>query len=117
MGALQAVIGSEDVHLAGHTSRGEVGQVLAAFLLLVDLPLMAIVSTVSRLRTAVLKDQSRDQGCDDHDERHSDCDDLVNCQTWSVLVWLCWFDRLPDGWGPSSGVPLGFRSAHSEGPL
>lgn len=29
----------------------------------------------------VLKDQCCDQGCDDHDERHSDCDDLVNCQT------------------------------------
>lgn len=29
----------------------------------------------------VFKDQRRDQGCNDHDERHSDCDYLVNCQT------------------------------------
>lgn len=29
----------------------------------------------------VLQDQRRDQGCDDHDERHSDCDDLVDGQT------------------------------------
>lgn len=51
--ALQAVVvGSEDVHLAGHPGRGEVRQVLAAFLLLVDLPLMAIVAPVCRLRTA-----------------------------------------------------------------
>lgn len=117
MGALQAVVGSEDVHLAGHSGRGEVGQVLAAFLLLVDLPLMAIVSTVSGLRTAVLKDQSRDQGCDDHDERHSDCDDLVNRQTWSVPVWLYWFDRLPTVRGPGGGVHLGFGSAHSDRPV
>lgn len=123
--ALQAVIvGSEYVHLAGHPGWGEVCQVLAALLLLVDLALVAIVAAVSRLRTAtktrtkdkkqtenhtvqpgpasagsaeavpcrfsmraketflpVFKDQRRDQGCDNHDERHSDCDYLVNCQT------------------------------------
>lgn len=51
--ALQAVVvGSEYVHLAGHPRRGEVGQVLAALLLLVDLALMAIVAAIPRLRTA-----------------------------------------------------------------
>lgn len=29
----------------------------------------------------VFKDKRCDQGCDNHDERHSDCDYLVNCQT------------------------------------
>lgn len=53
MWALQAVIvGSEYVHLAGHPGWGEVCQVLAAFFLLVDLALMAIVAAISRLRTA-----------------------------------------------------------------
>lgn len=51
--ALQAVVvGSEYVHLAGHPRRREVGQVLAALLLLVDLALMAIVAAIPRLRTA-----------------------------------------------------------------
>lgn len=117
MGALQAVVGSEDVHLAGNSCWGEVGQVLAALLLLVDLPLMAIVSTVPGLRTAVLQDQSRDQGCDDHDERHSDCDDLVNRQTWSVPIWLCWFDRLPCGGRPGRGDPLGFGRSRGGRPV
>lgn len=53
MRALQAVVvGSEYVHLAGHPRRREVGQVLAALLLLVDLALMAIVAAIPRLRTA-----------------------------------------------------------------
>lgn len=51
--ALQAVVvGSEYVHLAGHPRRREVGQVLAALFLLVDLALMAIVAAIPRLRTA-----------------------------------------------------------------
>lgn len=51
--ALQAVVvGSEYVHLAGDPRRGEVSQVLAALLLLVDLALMAIVAAISRLCTA-----------------------------------------------------------------
>lgn len=29
----------------------------------------------------VFKDKCCDQGCDNHNERHSDCDYLVNCQT------------------------------------
>ena len=29
----------------------------------------------------VFKDECCDQGCDNHNERHSDCDYLVNCQT------------------------------------
>lgn len=59
--ALQAVVvGSEDVHLAGHPGRGEICQVLAAFFLLVDLALMAIVATVSRLCTAT-KTRTKDK--------------------------------------------------------
>lgn len=51
--ALQAVVvGSENVHLTGHPGRGEISQVLAALLLLVDLPLMAVVAPICRLRTA-----------------------------------------------------------------
>ena len=51
--ALHAVVvGREDVHLAGHARRREVGQVLAALLLLVDLALMAIVAAGARLCTA-----------------------------------------------------------------
>lgn len=51
--ALQAVVvGRENVHLAGHAGGREVRQVLAALLLLVDLPLMAIVSAGTRLCTA-----------------------------------------------------------------
>lgn len=59
--ALQAVIvGSEYVHLAGHPGWGEVRQVLAALLLLVDLALVAIVASVSRLRTAT-KTRTKDK--------------------------------------------------------
>lgn len=59
--ALQAVVvGSEYVHLAGHPSWGEICQVLAAFFLLVDLSLMAIVATISRLRTAT-KTRTKDK--------------------------------------------------------
>lgn len=59
--ALQAVVvGSEYVHLAGHPSWSEVCQVLAAFFLLVDLSLMAIVATISRLRTAT-KTRTKDK--------------------------------------------------------
>lgn len=29
----------------------------------------------------VFKDECCDQGCNNHDKRHSDCDYLVNCQT------------------------------------
>lgn len=48
MRALQVVIvGSEDIHLAGNPGRGEICQVLAAFFLLVDLALMAIVAAIS----------------------------------------------------------------------
>lgn len=32
----------------------------------------------------VFKDECCDQGCDHHDERHSDCDYLVNCQTCKI---------------------------------
>lgn len=61
MRALQAVIvGSEYVHLAGHPGWGEVRQVLAALLLLVDLALVAIVAAVSRLRTAT-KTRTKDK--------------------------------------------------------
>lgn len=61
MRALQAVIvGSEYVHLAWHPGRGEVRQVLAAFFLLVDLALMAIVATISRLCTAT-KTRTKDK--------------------------------------------------------
>lgn len=61
MWALQAVIvGSEYVHLAGHSGWGEVCQVLAAFFLLVDLALMAIVAAISRLRTAT-KTRTKDK--------------------------------------------------------
>lgn len=117
MRALQAVIvGSEYVHLARHPGWGEVCQVLAAFFLLVDLALMAIVATISRLRTAVFKDECCDQGCDDHNERHSDCDYLVNCQTWCVPIWLWWFDslRVASGLGGALGFCCGH---HSERPL
>lgn len=59
--ALQAVVvGSEYVHLAGHPGWGEVRQVLAALLLLVDLALVAIVAAVSRLRTAT-KTRTKDK--------------------------------------------------------
>lgn len=61
MRALQAVVvGSENVHLAGHPGWGEVRQVLAALLLLVDLALVAIVAAISRLRTAT-KTRTKDK--------------------------------------------------------
>lgn len=61
MRALQAVVvGSEDVHLAGHAGRREVCQVLAAFFLLVDLALMAVVAAIYRLRTAT-KTRTKDK--------------------------------------------------------
>lgn len=53
VGALEGlVIGREYVQAAGHPGRGEVRQVLAAFLLLVDLPLVAIPTRVPALGTA-----------------------------------------------------------------
>lgn len=43
VGTLQRlIVGREDVHAAGHPGWGEVCQVLAAFLLLVHLPLVAV---------------------------------------------------------------------------
>lgn len=53
VGALQRlVVGREDVQAAGHPGRGEVGEVLAALLLLVDLPLVAVPPRVPALGTA-----------------------------------------------------------------
>lgn len=61
MRALQAVVvGGEDVHFIGHAGRGEVGQVLTALLLLVDLPLMATVTAIPRLYTAT-KTRTKDK--------------------------------------------------------
>lgn len=53
MGALQRfVVGCEDVQAAGHAGGGEVGQVLAALLLLCDFALVAVAPRGPALRTA-----------------------------------------------------------------
>lgn len=53
VGALEGlIIGREYVQAAGNPGRGEVRQVLAALLLLVDLPLVAVPTRVPALGTA-----------------------------------------------------------------
>lgn len=53
VGALQRfVVGCEYVQAAGHTGGGEVGQVLAALLLLIDFALVAVAPRGPALRAA-----------------------------------------------------------------
>lgn len=63
VGALEGlVVGREDVQAAGHPGRGEVRQVLAALLLLVDLPLVAGPARVPALGTAGREPRRRGGG-------------------------------------------------------
>lgn len=60
MGALQRlVVGGEDVEGTGHAGRGEVGQVLAALLLLVQLALVAVAPRAPALRAAGAEEGTR----------------------------------------------------------
>ena len=95
MRALHAVIvGCEYVHLAGHASRREVGQVLAALLLLVDLALMAIVAAGTRL-CAATETRTKDRKTTRKSypvpgtTRYSGGGCLV--KWWEVYGWVFWF--------------------------
>lgn len=47
-------------------------------------PLAVDIIAIKKVKESflpVFKDECCDQGCDNHNERHSDCDYLVNCQT------------------------------------
>lgn len=62
MGTLQClIIGREDVHAAGYPGWGEVCQVLATFLLLVHLPLVAVPPSVPTWGTAG-RERERERG-------------------------------------------------------
>jgi len=82
MGALQRfVVGCEDVQAAGHAGGGEVGQVLAALLLLRDFALVAVAPRGPALCTAAWGEEHTRRGntalsaiCDIHHlllDRHS----------------------------------------------